>query len=72
VSDEWRLLIELDADGALAPAAKELVAGLDAEIGLHRAGDSRVTYADGSGGTELLAEVESRAPGAPTEILEGR
>jgi hypothetical protein len=71
VSDEWRLFIELDADGALAPAA-QLLADLDAEIGLHRAGDSLVTYADSSGGTQLLAEVESRPPGASTEILESR
>lgn len=72
MSDEWRLFIVLDADGALAPAAAELVADLDAEIGLHRAGDSLVTYADSSGGTQLLAEVESRPPGASTEILESR
>jgi hypothetical protein len=42
VGDEWRLLIELDADGALEPVAKEL----EAETGLHRAGDSLVVYAD--------------------------
>jgi hypothetical protein len=46
VSDEWRLLIELDADGALEPVAKELVSELAAEIGLHRAGDGLVAYAD--------------------------
>ena len=45
MSDEWRLLIEFDADGALEPVAKELVADLD-EIDLHRAGDSLVAYAD--------------------------
>jgi hypothetical protein len=39
-------LIDLNADGALEPVAKELVSELDAEIGLHRAGDSLVAYAD--------------------------
>jgi hypothetical protein len=46
VGEEWRLVIEFDADGALAPAAEEIVAELGSEIGLHRAGDSLVAYAD--------------------------
>ena len=46
MSDEWRLLVELDAEGALEPVAKELVSELGTEIGLHRAGESLVAYAD--------------------------
>jgi hypothetical protein len=46
VGEEWRLLIELDADGALAPAAEEIVDQLGEEIGLHRADGSLMAYAD--------------------------
>lgn len=46
MGEEWRLLIEFDADGALAPAAEEIVAELGEEIGLHRADDSLIAYAD--------------------------
>jgi hypothetical protein len=46
VGEEWRLLIELDADGALAPAADGIVAELGEEIGLHRAEGALVAYAD--------------------------
>lgn len=46
MGEEWRLLIEFDAVGARAPAAGELVAELSSEIGLHRADDSLVAYAD--------------------------
>ena len=42
MGEEWRLLIELDADGAPAPAAKEIVDELGEEIGLHRADGSLV------------------------------
>jgi hypothetical protein len=48
VGEEWRLLIELDGDGAAAPAAKEIVDELGEEIGLHRADDSLLAYADTS------------------------
>jgi hypothetical protein len=65
VSDEWRLLIELDADGASEPVAKELVSELGSEIGLHRAGDSLVAYADTpeaahSAESRLRRELEQR------------
>jgi len=46
VGEEWRLLIELGADGAPAPAAKAIVDELGEEIGLHRADGSLVAYAD--------------------------
>ena len=46
MGEEWRLLIELDADGALASAAKEIVDELGEEIGLHRADGSLMAYAD--------------------------
>jgi hypothetical protein len=46
VGEEWRLLIELDADGALEPAAKEIVDELGEEIGLHKADDNLVAYVD--------------------------
>jgi len=46
VGEEWRLVIELDAEGALAPIVNEIVGELGAEIGLHRAGHALVAYAD--------------------------
>ena len=46
MGEEWRLLIEFDADGALGPAAEEIVAELGEEIGLHRDDDGLVAYAD--------------------------
>lgn len=45
MGEEWRLLIELDAEGMLAPVVEELVAELE-EVGVHRAGESLVAYAD--------------------------
>lgn len=46
MGEEWRLLIEMNADGALAPAAEGIVAELGEEIGLHRADGSLVAYAE--------------------------
>jgi hypothetical protein len=46
VGEEWRLLIEIDADGALAPAAEGIIANLGEEIGLHRAEGRLLAYAD--------------------------
>jgi hypothetical protein len=68
VGEEWRLLIELDADGELAPAAKELIAELGPLIGLHRADEGLVAYSDtaaGAAGAEhqLRSELERRALG---------
>jgi hypothetical protein len=46
VGEEWRLLIEMDADGAPAPTAEQIVAEFGDEIGLHRADVGLVAYAD--------------------------
>jgi hypothetical protein len=46
VDDEFRLLVEVDADGALEAAAKEIVDELGEEIGLHRADGGLMAYAD--------------------------
>lgn len=46
MGEEWRLLIELSADGAPAPAADEIVDELGEEIGLHKADGSLIAYAD--------------------------
>ena len=46
MGEEWRLLIEFDADGALERAAGEIVAEVGEEIGLHRDDDGLVAYAD--------------------------
>lgn len=61
MGEEWRLLIELDAEGALAPVANEILAELGGEIGLHRAGDTLVAYADSP---ELAATAQHRLRGA--------
>jgi len=68
VGDEWRLLIELDAEGELAAVAKELISELGPLIGLHQADEGLVAYSDtaaGSAGAErrLRDALERRALG---------
>ena len=75
MGEEWRLLIELDAEGALAPVSNEIVAELGAEIGLHRAGNALIAYADSpevAGGAEhrLREVLERRALGHLTTSVE--
>jgi hypothetical protein len=68
VGEEWRLVIELDAEGALAPIVNEIAAELGADIGLHRAGHTLVAYADtpeaaGAAEHHLRVALEQRALG---------
>jgi hypothetical protein len=71
VDEEWRLLIELDAQGALATVSNEIVA----EIGLHRADNALVAYADsaeaaGAAEHRLREALERRALGHLTTSVE--
>lgn len=81
MGEEWRLLIDMDADGALAPAADGIVAELGEEIGLHRADDDDDTTEQPAGtgprtvavpedAESLVAELEARAPDAEVAISE--
>ena len=68
MGDEWRLLIELDAEGELAAVAKELISELGPLIGLHQADEGLVAYSDtaaGAAGAErrLRDALERRALG---------
>jgi len=46
VAEDWRLSIELDAEGTLASVANEIIAELGDSVGLHRADNTLVAYAD--------------------------
>jgi hypothetical protein len=75
VGEEWRLLIELDAQGALASVSNEIVAELGAEIGLHGAGNALIAYADsaeaaGAAEHRLREALERRALGHLTTSVE--